>query len=501
MGGSFDNAGGGMGPGKRPTPTIEGTATEVSVEPDAKEAAASEQDAGSKAPETQDEPVGSGALPRKDDDGEQTSDDAETSHDTDTSEQPTAAEATAGRNSGGRSFASVLLGALTSFVTHLAAGLVGGIAVLFAISWGYLPVGQEAEPPDLTPLQDRIAKLEAAPQTPDNSAALKALETRVAELQQQAGEAPPELSELADRVAQLETSLKSMADAAKEGGSVADAAAISQQINEAEKRLEGKIESALADAKTDMAAIDSLKKDVADIDAKLKALTEAELGSEEAGQRLPEIAVLDERLGKIESILPSLLEAIDEDAADTRAATLAIAFANLRSAVEEGRPYADELATLSKLSPGATDVGGMLEYEDTGIPTLRDLTASFDEAREAALSSQQPQGESSLIDRLLGSAESLVKVRRIDENAEGDSTEAVLARAGAQLEKGDLEAAVTEVEKLQGPPREAFAKWLGAAKARLDAEATLQHLENVLLVFLGSAGTSGAETTDQEEQE
>ena len=43
MGGSFDDKGSGPdAAGKRPTPTIEGTATEVAVEPDADEAAASE---------------------------------------------------------------------------------------------------------------------------------------------------------------------------------------------------------------------------------------------------------------------------------------------------------------------------------------------------------------------------------------------------------------------------------------------------------------------------
>jgi hypothetical protein len=491
MGGSFGDNDNGAGTGKRPTPTIEGTATEVSVEPDAKEA--SEQDA----PEVEDKPVETGALPPKDDDDTEDTDD---DGDTGTDRKPTAAE----RNTGGPSLASTVLGALTSFITHLAAGLVGGIAVLFAVSWGYLPISGQSEAPDLKPLEDRIGKLEAAPETPDNSAALKTLETRLGALEGKSGEAPPQMAELTDRVTQLENSLKAMAEAAKDGGSVADAAAVSQQINEAEKRLDDKIASALAEAKNtgtaDTTAIDTLKREVSDIDAKLKALTEAELGSGDAGQILPELAQLDERLGKIESTLPSLLEAIDEETADTKAATLAIAFANLRSAVDEGRPYAEEIATLAKLSPGATDFGSMPDYEDTGIPTLRDLTASFDEARDAALSAQPPEGDSSIIDRLMANAESLVKVRRVDETAEGNSTGAVLARAGAHLKKGDLEAAVKEVETLKGAPREALAKWLSAAKARLDAQATLQSLQNILLVSLGGSGPSAVENTKEQEQ-
>jgi hypothetical protein len=492
MGGSFGNKGSGDQAGKRPTPTIEGTATEVSVEPEAQEAnKGANENEGRDQSEIKDEAAeDANALPPND------GDEAET---TGQDEKP--AETNEPRDGGRRSFGAVLLAAVTSFLTHAAAGLIGGLAVLAAIAWGYLPMSAPADAPDLAPLEGRIAKLEALPQTPDNREAIEQLETRLAGLETKASGTPPELAALTDRVAKLETSLKSMAEAAKDGGSVADAAAISQQINEAEKRLDEKIETALAEAKagaeTDTTAIDSLKKELADVDAKLKALTEAELGSEEAAQLLPEIAVLDERLRKIESTLPQLLEAVDEDINDTKRATLAIAFANLRAAVDDGRPYADELAALTQLSPGTGDFGSLLDYEDTGIPTMRALTASFEESRDNALSTQQSTGDASIIDRLLGSAESLVKIRRIDEAAEGDQPDAVLARAGAKLEQGDLGAAVNEVETLQGAPREAFTKWLDAAQARLDAEVTLQRLQNILLVSLGGSGA--VEKTEEQE--
>ena len=120
------------------------------------------------------------------------------------------------------------------------------------------------------------------------------------------------------------------------------------------------------------------------------------------------------------------------------------------------------------------------------------------EARRTALAAQEPASDASIIDRLMSSAESLVTVRRIDEAAEGNAPDAVLARAAAKLQQGDLEAAVKEVETLEGAPREAYAKWLDAAKARLDAEVTLQHLQNILLVSLGGSGTNAAEKTEEQ---
>ena len=68
-----------------------------------------------------------------------------------------------GRNGAGK---SSLLGALTGSVTPTS---------------GTVRVGDAA--PDLAPLQDRIAKLEAAPKTPDNGAALETLETRLGDLE------------------------------------------------------------------------------------------------------------------------------------------------------------------------------------------------------------------------------------------------------------------------------------------------------------------------------
>jgi hypothetical protein len=474
MAGSLGDNGGSDQTGKRPVPTIEGTATEVTVEPEDKESAAA-KDTSEETPPDDEEAAG------KTEDTEGMEDTEETGG----TEPPETAEAPRRRE--GKSFAAAVLGGLVSFFSHVGAGLLGGLAVLAAIAWGYLPIGG-AQAPDLTPLENRVATLEKAPALPDNSAALAELEAKVKALETRKPETPPEVTALADRVSQLEASLKSMTEAAKEGGSVADAAAISQQINEAEKRLDAKIDSSLADAKTANAqALDAMKKEIAAVEAKLKALAEAELDTGESGELQSEIAGIDERLSELEATIPSLLAAADKDAGAARAATLAIAFANLRAAVDDGRPYAAELATLAALSSGTGDLGGLLDYEDEGIPTVPQLTRSFEAAREAALGAT-PEPDGSLLDRLMASAESLVKLKRVDAEAEGDSPDAVLARAAAQLEQGNLAESVKEVETLKGAQRAAFADWLDQAHARLGADATLQKLQDILLVSIGGSG-------------
>jgi len=88
---------------------------------------------------------------------------------------------------------------------------------------------------------------------------------------------------------------------------------------------------------------------------------------------------------------------------------------------------------------------------------------------------------------VIASAKSAVRIRRIDAAATGDAPGAVLARAQAHLKQGELAAAVTEVEALPTPSRDAFAGWLDDARARTSADATLSTLESALLLSMGGA--------------
>ncbi len=200
----------------------------------------------------------------------------------------------------------------------------------------------------------------------------------------------------------------------------------------------------------------------------------------------PELASLTERIAKIETALPELVGAIDKEAAGAKSAAIAIAFANLRAAVSDGRPYAAELDTIGTLAPSVGDLGVLPAYAESGIPTLPELARSFALAKDSALAAAPaPASGGSLVDSLMASAESLVKIRRIDEAATGEGPAATLARAKAELDKGDLASAVKDVEMLDGASRDAFSAWLGQAHARLGADETLTRLEGLLLVSMG----------------
>ena len=355
---------------KRPAQTIEGTATEVAIEPAHGDASAAANE--SKRGEGED---------RAERRGE---------------EREHAAEPQRTR-----------LAAVKSFMTHLAAGLVGGLigVIAAALSSGGLGTGEESGPaPGVTALEQRIAKLESAPRPAPDTQTIAEMEGRVVALEESGKANASKLSQLSDRVAELDTSLKSLAKTAEEGGSVADAAAIGQQIEEAERRLKAKIDAALAKGEaTDASAIAGMEKAIAELKAKLNALAEAQLATGDASVSQPELAALIERIGKLEALLPELAGTIDKEAAGAKSAALAIAFANLRAAVSDGRPYAAELDTIVALAPALGDLGVLPAYAEKGIPTVPQLARSFAAASDEALATPaaanrrvrggQPDGE------------------------------------------------------------------------------------------------------------
>jgi hypothetical protein len=440
--------------GKRPAPTIEGVATEVAVEP----ASGPSASAGASALEA--EPA------RRSGEG---------------SAEPQAGPPPASPAE------------LRTFLTHMAAGLLGGLVGVLALAfaWGWLPgAGKKAAAPDLSGLERRLAKLEANPPTTDGET-LKALGERLAAVEARAPQTPPDLTDLNARVDSLELSLKTLAASAAKGGSVPDAAALNTAVGEAEQRLQAKLDAALGDVATvDKTAIEDLEQEVAELKKRVGALSE----NSASGGAVPadsELTALNARIGKLEAALPALTAAIDTGASQTKGAALALAFANLRNAVAAGRPYTTELAALITLAPEDSGLAALASHAQSGIPALPELVRSFTPASETALASTAPTAEASYVDSLLQSVQSLVKIRRIDANATGDAPSAVLARARADLNQGDLGLAVKDVEGLSGAPRETFAGWLDQARSRLAADDTMNRLESTLLASLAASAPAG----------
>jgi hypothetical protein len=333
-----------------------------------------------------------------------------------------------------------------------AAGLVGGALVallaggaLYAVNPSILQGGATAQD-DLAPLTTELSAQAARLET--LTAEVAALTADLAALR----DTPPpvaDTSALEDRISALE--------ARPETPAVSDAA-----LADLAARLET-LESRPADAEQQVEqATQDILTSIADQRAELERLareTQARLAEAEA---------------QAEALRAAGAEA--EAAATARAA-----MARVEAALNLGGPFADALAEVQEIT-GTPVPPLLLELAAEGAPTLADLRAAFPDAARSALAASRQVAlpeEATTMERLTAFLQAQTGARSLAPR-EGDGPDAVLSRAGAALDAGNLQAALTEMDALPEPGQVAMADWRRLADIRLAASAAAAELSATL---------------------
>lgn len=265
---------------------------------------------------------------------------------------------------------------------------------------------------------------------------------------------------LAEKVSALEQSLRDLAARPAPSAPPVDLSALDRRID----ALAAQVENAAP-----AGAGPGLEDRLASLEDKISAFNAVARDDRAVEQS---IAMLDARLA-----------ALEQTRQTGAARDLAVmALRQLGRSVESGRPYSADLAELRGLlgEGGAADSTALsvLEaYGQKGVPTLDMLAARFDESAAGWLAAATTPANASALERMLARAKSLVSVRRTD-ITEGDSPEAVIARAERRLQARDLDGAVRALERLPDSGLEAAAPWLEDAGARLASLQALRQLED-----------------------
>lgn len=156
-------------------------------------------------------------------------------------------------------------------------------------------------------------------------------------------------------------------------------------------------------------------------------------------------------------------EAASTDAA--RRAEAQAALSKIIAALESGEPYGTPLATLEGADVSVDSALGRSAAD--GVPTLAALQSQFPDAARAALAASRASGTDAG-EGVGGFVRQTLGIRSV-EPKEGDDPDAVLSRAEAAVQSGDLNTALGELEALPDAGREAMSEWLTAAQARADA--------------------------------
>lgn len=276
--------------------------------------------------------------------------------------------------------------------------------------------------------------------TPELTAALAQLQTRLDNLSKKIGEDAEFLSAAdADRFA-TQDDLRS------------SRVALSTEIKESIAKLPepGAIvtESELDSARTELASrLAALEERITAAERKAADATETATAASEASEKAE---------GKVEVAI--------RDAA-TRAAVAA-----LTSRIDNGQPYGASLAELEQLT-GETAPEELSGPAERGVATVDELRRSFGRRAQEAISATiraEADGEG-LLGKASARLRSVVAGRPKDEQ-EGDDVGAVISRIEARLRDAELGAALEEAKALPDPARNALDDWLQDLATRVAAD-------------------------------
>ncbi len=250
-------------------------------------------------------------------------------------------------------------------------------------------------------------------------------------------------------------------------------------------RLEGQIASLSAASETkDLAA------DVKDLRARMTAMDANVNAGAEAASALGGVRG---EVASIEAAQQEMRARIDELAARDagKDALLWSAVSALRDALRYTGPFADQLADVRRLA------GDRAEFRDTlsvldplaerGVASLAELQRAFPATARDIVAAGYGASEQGVLGDVLSRVSQVVTVRPVGE-VPGDSAGAIVARAEGQLDRGDLAAALKELDALPEAAKAAAAAWRARAEQRVAADAAISKLNGLLARQLAAGG-------------
>lgn len=161
--------------------------------------------------------------------------------------------------------------------------------------------------------------------------------------------------------------------------------------------------------------------------------------------------------------------------------------ARLRQAVEQGSPFAGALDGMHRLldkttltEPANKALLTLDAHKNEGVVSALALRDGFAEKIGDIVDAEAAPADASWWDRTLARLKNMVTVRPTGD-VKGQDAPAIVARAEAALNRGDVDRAVTELQGLSPNAAVAAADWLQRAQTRQSVLAAVDTLEAALL--------------------
>lgn len=183
------------------------------------------------------------------------------------------------------------------------------------------------------------------------------------------------------------------------------------------------------------------------------------------------------------------VDAIEE--ANRRAAT-ALSAAGLKSAIDSGQPFMQELERFAKASGNNGDaVNSLRDFAASGVPTISALDREWTEVETRILTSLRPVDSTADVGtQVLSGLRSLVTVRPAGSSVspETQGPEATVARMDEALDKGDFAAWLKEWDTLPDAAKSASKDFADKVRARANADDLIRQTINSAVGASASQG-------------
>ena len=185
-------------------------------------------------------------------------------------------------------------------------------------------------------------------------------------------------------------------------------------------------------------------------------------------------AALEEERNRIAAMADEARNSESNAEAQAQLAESRAILAELTTNLREGDPYAEQLGALQEND--VTVPEALAAPAGDGVAALGDLQDDFPPlARDALRQVRAEQGNTGVGDAL----QNLFNARSVTPR-QGDDADAVLSRAEAALDAGNLDTALTELEALPASAAEVMSGWISRAETRRDALAAASALADEL---------------------
>ena len=292
----------------------------------------------------------------------------------------------------------------------------------------------------------------------ETQAEIASLKSQIADLAgaRNGGDAAGQIEGLSGEIAQMKSEVEALKSASSQAPAPEALAGLDQRIKDVEAAVTSLGQGGAA------GEIAALTDKVGALDTALKAAGETATAD-------------DGKIASLEQSVSQLTSKVDAQASQPKIA-LAIAASALKSAVDRGGAFKAELETFAAISPNARELATLRAHAEKGVATRADIVADTDAAANAMIAAAKPVNpDAGIVERLVSSAESLVKVRPIGA-VEGPGVPETVARMEFAVSQGDLAKALAEYETLPEPAKAAGAEFAAKLKARQEVEALVDQL-------------------------